>query len=566
MTFSSIVSQAFRSLGDALTVPLLLLVLLILFIAVTRAASSLRYLFRQRGRRPLVIQVEYGKAEQEDGEDHGALDARLLDYLAADGHGSYVMAPGAGGPAAPRLPAEAAEPSAALFRLAFAREPAYRVDVTWPRRLIAGTGLRATVRITRTPTDRLVASRSFTEDTLDDLIETAGCFCITFLRSQPRILRQTPRWERWSLDVNGYRAYRRGLDHQRRAEIASSAREYKTALDYFHQAARLEPANMLVQLHRAALLERDNEHEAAVAIYKKSRALWPEHIETAYRLGNAHKSIEGHVTLAELHRPLRDIRRQLSPSVLLMAWLRSCAPRRWNPGERNYWGSWLSIRRRGGISKRSLYLNAVAISELLADLSTLLNELPESLRDRGEGQVPASRCPGSGPQKSEQQKAGELKLQATELIGRLAGEILHRGTGPACVRLLRPDWLSTPDSRSGDQPPPGSMDDLSYIPTLGRARRGRRNSGWLALFNAACFLSLAIGLPPECVPDEFTDKPRWQDSCARAAIRELGVLFRHPQHALDPDWLRTDPDLARLRTSPVGREWAGFVGLLDPPS
>ena len=489
-----------------------------------------------------------------------------LSYLAADGHGSYVIAPGAGGPAAPRVPAESVEPSAALLRLALAREPAYRVDVTWPSHLVPEKHLRATVRITRTPSDRIVASRSFVEVTVDELIEAAGCFCITFLRNQPRILRHTPRWERWSQDITGYRAYRRGLEHQRRAESASSADEYETALAYFDEAARIEPANMLVQLHRAALLELANDHRAAVAIYKKCRTLWPEHIETAYRLGNAHKSIQDHVTLAELQEPLRDITEQLKVRSLLRAWLRSCAPSRWNPGERRYWGSWLTVSLPGGISKRSTYRHAVAISELLAKLSDLLNELYSGPWKLGDREVAANGT--AVPLADEQQaqsKQADGGRRAGELMACLASEMLYPGGPSATMSLLCPvpTAAAHTDEASGNQLP--SISDLSNIPPLDGRSHHRRNVGWLALFNAACFLSLAIMLPAECVPDDFKGGEGWGDCCAQAAIRELGILFRNPKHALDPDWLRTDPDLAPLRRNPIGKEWAGFVGLMEPP-
>jgi hypothetical protein len=110
------------------------------------------------------------------------------------------------------------------------------------------------VRISRTPGDRIVTSSSFREPKADDLIQTVGCFCITFLRGQSRTLQQTPRWERWGRDIQGYRAYRRGLEHQNRAELTlgpsdhqpADRRElsdYKLALESFHEAARFEPAD-----------------------------------------------------------------------------------------------------------------------------------------------------------------------------------------------------------------------------------------------------------------------------------------------------------------------------------
>jgi tetratricopeptide (TPR) repeat protein len=587
---SNLVGQTWSALGDALSVPLLLGAALAVLIALMRAVSSLRFAVRQRGGRPLVVQVDYGKAGQDDDRGDSAFDARLLSYLAVDGHGSYVIAPGAGGPAAPGVPAEAAQPSAALLRLAMAREPAYRVDVTWPTQTASGACLRGTVRITRTPTDRIVASRSFTEQSMDDLIEIIGCFCITFLRSQTKILRQSPRWERWSLDIEGYRAYRRGLDHQRLAEATSSTNEYRLALSHFDQAAGIEPANMLVQLHRAALLELENEHLAAVAIYKKCRTLWPEHIEVAYRLGNAHKSIQDHVTFAELNRPLQDIRAQLAYSRLLARWLRSSLPHRWNPGERRYWGSWLRPSLPGGVSKRTTYINAISVSELLAELSSLLKrpyDDPSRWQKRATtGNVPSasfgSNATGTEPNKKALDERNSLEFNA--MLVELARTVSQRRIAfgvprsrndeqterQAIARLLWPESHHSgagqpcgASHRQGSYPDNGSIEvpsDYSYIPTY--HGRSRYNPGWLALFNTACFLSLAMNLPDNYIPPYAPCRKLWSDYCALAAIRQLGIILRHPEHVLDPDWLRTDPDLGPLRDSAVGREWAAFIGLI----
>jgi tetratricopeptide (TPR) repeat protein len=587
---TSFVSQSLAALSSAVLVPLLLGLVVGVLIGSMRAASSLRYAIRQRGRRPLVVQVDYAKETQDADKGDTALDARLLSYLAADGRGSYVIAPGAGGPAAPRVPAEAAQPTAALLRLALARERAYRVDVAWPSQAASASGLRATVRITRTPTDRVVASRSFTDDSVDDLVEIIGCYCVAFLRSQPKILRQTPRWERWSSDINGYRAYRRGLDHQGRAEATSSAAEYKAALDCFHLAARIDPANMLVQLHRAALLELDNKHADAVAIYKKCRALWPEHIEIAYRLGNAHKSIQDHVTFAELNIPLQDIRTQLRIRRLLTYWLRSCLPHRWNPGERRYWGSWLRPTLPGAVSKRLTYLNAIAVSELLAELSSLLKrpyDDPSRFRKRLALGDAESGSPGTNAARrvakrstSDARNKREFEAMLTELAAIVCprrppvGRWRSWHDDGAVGRLMWPDRLSqaadqkhsaadrgSRGSDLGKTPSGDAMSDYSYIPIY-HGRRSHHNPGWLTLFNTACFLSLAMDLPAKYIPLSYPGRKLWGDYCARAAIRELGMILRHPEHALDPDWLRTDPDLSPLRDSPIGQEWASFVGLV----
>jgi hypothetical protein len=539
----SIVADSLRALADAIAVPLVLAIGLAILIGLLRLATSLRFLIEHRGLRPLVVQVEYGKAALEGGEDYGVLDARLLSYLAADGLGGYVIAPGAGGSAAPVVPAEALEPSAALIRLAFPSEPAYRVDVTWPGPTARHNDeLQATVRISRTPGDRIVATRSFTEHTTEALVEVIGAFCVTFLLGQPRILRYTPRWERWSQDINGYLAYRRGLEVvPRGTEPSTSLDDYRKALEHFHRAASIDPANMLVQLHRASLLELMNEEQEAAAIYRKCRTLWPEHIEVAYRLWVAHKSSYGQVKLEETGHPLKAIRAQLSLRGLLRSWLLTWRPNHWNPGERRYWRSWVSLRPWVRVSKRIAYLRALAISELAVELSFLLpgRNPPKARRPVADADG------GSGERSAEAGKARVLYLMT-----KLAGELLRPDDESAVVRLLRPG--------AGDSTPLAA--DPAYIPSYAGPHYRRRAVGWLAMFNAACFFSLAILLPAEYVPDGFTID-QWRQCCGQASIHELGLIHRDPRSLLDPNWLARDPDLEPLRQTPIGQDWQNFVGL-----
>jgi hypothetical protein len=77
---------------------------------------------------------------------------------------------------------------------------------------------------------------------------------------------------------------------------------------------------MLVQLHRASLLELLNDNQEAAEIYRKSRTLWPEHIEVAYRLWIAHKSSYNQAELDAMCHPLEAIRKQLSVPRLLRSW------------------------------------------------------------------------------------------------------------------------------------------------------------------------------------------------------------------------------------------------------
>jgi tetratricopeptide (TPR) repeat protein len=565
----SFFGDALRPLADVAAVPVLLALCLLCVAMITRTFSFARYYVWQQGRRTLVVRID-GGVKGMPGARHQALTARLLAYLAADARGNYVIAPGAGGPSAPGVTAEALEPSsgwqAALLRMAIVRPPSYLVDVDWSGETCEQEQpyCEAIVRISRAPGDRIVASGTLRELNVDDLVQTVGCFCITFLRSQSRTLQQTPRWERWGRDIQGYRAYRRGLVYQSQAELMlgpgdhqhPSRRDftgYKNALDSFHEAARFEPANLLVQLHRAALLELTGDYESAVSIYEKCHTLWPEHIETSYRLGSACKTLSRQAAYRDLaSKHLTRIEEQLRLRKLIWAWCRTVGPWRWNPGERRYWRSWLQIWLPGRTTKRAEYMHAVAVAKLLARLSSLPSQ-PDGSQEPG------------------------LKPPIDELMEELARQVLRRRAAPCWMRLLHPEIF---DKSAGNSRLHGAdthnlathyhrwhggdLNDPAYIPTY-TGTQYRANIGWLALFNAACFFSHAMLLPADQLPDAFRDSPGdwWQD-CARAAIRELGILVRHPQHSLDPDWLGTDADLEPLRSSSTGKAWMTFVGLRTP--
>jgi len=444
-----------------------------------------------------------------------------------------------------------------------------------------------------------MVSGSFDDQSEEGIIETIGCFCITFLRGQPRILRHTPRWERWSQGVEGYRAYRQGLECQRRAELKFSTNErvhpddtdYQKALDCFTRAARVEPANLLVQLHRAALLELLKNYKGAAKIYEKCHSLWPEHIETAYRLGNAYKNLlrrvadddlpQG-VTDDQLQEHLERVKKQLRWWNLFKNWCRSLRPSRWNPGEYRYWRSWLELWPPGHVTRRATYAHAVTVATLLAKLSGHLSQ--RAMPSHPAKNVPGRATAGLGDAEGHLGGTGGAEVSAatfeaqavktssiSKLMEDLAREILGNGSTPALVRLFHPERDPNEMASSHKACWHGvEFGDHSRIPAV--SGHHRRGIGWLALYNAACFFSVAIELPkkrPDLLPEFYTEEPKvtwtaavnyWRDDCARAAIRELGALVRHPQHALEPDWLVSDNDLAPLRESPIGQEWTGFVG------
>jgi hypothetical protein len=406
------------------------------------------------------------------------------------------------------------------------------VDVTWPGSAGSDDKLSATLRISRTPGDRIVASRSFTGGSTQALVEAIGSYCVIFLLSQPSIVRSTPRWERWSQDYTGYLHYRRGLRIERRdGEPTTSLDAYREALEHFDRAARIDPANMLVQSYRGTLLELTNARAEAVALYRKCCRLWPEHIEVLYRLSTSYKEVAGGAGLTEIVAPMHEVRRQLSYRHLRRAWLRTWRPGHWNPGERRYWRSWISLQP-WRVSKRTSYLRAVAIAELVVELSFLIPQR------NGSGPGPDSRPP----------RASDGQEKVKGLLGKLDAQLLHPGRGLATERLLRP--------RVAGRHGPVTTDP-AYIPTY---RYRRRATGWLATFNAACFFSLAIWLPSQYLPDGFTPEG-WRRCCAQASIHELGLIHRDPSNALDPDWMARDPDLEPMRQTDVGKEWMAFIGL-----
>jgi hypothetical protein len=567
-----VISEAFRALADALTVPFLLALSLGATVVLTRTASLVYYAVQNRGRRPLVVRLDSHQSREQLGADFRSPDERLLAYLAADSQGKFVLAPGVGGPAAPDVATQASEPGSgwqtALLRMAVARQPSYGVEVSWSRTGHADTRSRyeAVVRIARIPGNRIVAAGSFSKSTEEKLIQLVGCFCITFLRSQPRILCQTPRWELWSQDIEGYHAYRKGLECRQRAEAADSKESrhdaFQQAIRYLNIAARSEFGNLFVQLQRAALLELIADYQAAVDIYRRCNTLWPEHIETVYRLVSARKNLPNNAASSECKRVLQLIKDQLKIWGLVRFWYQTLKPWRWNPGERRYWGSWLQLQLPGRPTKRADYLNAIAISERLADLSALLDP------PQAGGDIAESR-----------NGAGKRGLRTIEdLMKDVAGILLRRRAArESWVLLLRPqDTASAPrrrekHSRKAPECPGGygesrvngeSRLDQYQMPAF-MDRRYRRIGG-LATYNAACFFSRAIDLPEEQVPSSYENPDDWGTDCALAAIRELGMLTRNHRHSLAPGWLWADPDLKPLRTSPAGDGWKKFIDPFRP--
>ncbi|MGH3923716.1 MAG: hypothetical protein ACRDTT_12755, partial [Pseudonocardiaceae bacterium] len=164
------------------------------------------------------------------------LCARLSAYFGEEDPGLHVVLPGSGDVAGPTVATEDTDaPSgwAALLRLALAVQPVYKLDVI--REI--DQERRTSVQLSRVPGNRILASKVFGEEEFERsnenaVVEAVGCFAIQSLRQRRSVRRRTPRWELWSPQISGYRAYRRALDFERRNDLEGALREYDVALGY----------------------------------------------------------------------------------------------------------------------------------------------------------------------------------------------------------------------------------------------------------------------------------------------------------------------------------------------
>ncbi|MEG3629833.1 hypothetical protein [Streptomyces poriticola] len=110
----------------------------------------------------------------------------------------------------------------------------------------------------------------------------------------------------------------------------------------------------------------------AIELYKKCLEVWPESIETRYRLvaayinyGMLEKGRErSQDWKMSAKKEIRELEKSLGWRKSRLRWLRGFRPGRVSLGERRYWASWLRHRRPGcrfGRSKRKLFLRAVRV-------------------------------------------------------------------------------------------------------------------------------------------------------------------------------------------------------------
>ncbi|QFZ72695.1 hypothetical protein GFH48_04895 [Streptomyces fagopyri] len=542
-------------------------------LGVVRNVSALVHRVRARGRvLPLILLPEHPVEEGETAAPSAHLTAHLAAHLTEHQRDS-ILAPGSPSAATAVSRPQTSTPAQgwveSLIRVALASPPGYAVHLheLEPH----GAVRRVSVRILRVPKNRIVAARVVAEEDEESLVEKVAVYCIVQVRNQPEMLRRIPRWERWGEDERAFTHYRKGVHEQRvhaqaRADDASAGVDYGTALLSYSQAVKFAPGNLLIRHGEAALIELMHAHhpgnyQRAIATYQRCTELWPEHIETAYRMAIAYSraarpllrardlppermtQLEGMARLAREH--LADICARLRLRSLLRRWLRNCVPGgRSNSGERRYWGSWLMpLPLPARRSQRRTFLGAIRIALAAHDLTQL------HLNGRhGRTSVAADRQQG-------------LVALAFDRVARevLVGtRVPARGTGVR--RLLFHDHTTT-----------GSAHDAHTHSTIthpratsqhwGPVRKG--STGWMTHYNAACFLALAMTLPDECLPAGYS-RVHWQQDCNRSALNQLDRSLRTPDSTLTGDWIAHDPDLDLLWSTESGAAWAEFMNIDIP--
>lgn len=511
-------------------IPLALPIFLVLLALLLRLSRMLWFRFKQVGFPPIIIRANNDSRSQ-------AFVARLEEYLARDAPGPAVIIPPGGGAAPPPVPVEQlynrANWVAALTRIVLAQEPTFDVHIDLHESAQNTTDTLTnpvTVRITRMPGGRILAADSMQLKSETDLIKAAGCFIIHSIRQENRVMQHTPRWERWGPDIRGYAAYRRALDYERNDQM-------NRAVDSYDEAIHYESGNFAVSIRKASLFELGARFGDAAKVYRTCNELWPEHLETAYRLA---ASYANNKDSGSCERVLNDVKKRLQPWVIWSQYGRTWLLTRWNIGERHYWRSW--IRRHppifGSNRRHELYMTV-----LVAD----------QLRIMGSIAFSEDATPGKG-------------VEIEKLLTRVAS-LTTRGSFRSCyAQLFHPECRGSGRRSSHNHSWHNNDDDRDLVihsapSSLGsRLVKPRRRIGWLAHYNAACLFSLALKIKETDLPPGYDVLEDWKIDCARAAIRELGCVRRDPHSELEPQWYRNDPALQPLRAYPRAARWAEFVG------
>lgn len=558
-----------------------------------------------------------GNGNGPGGADHGHQSARtgelaahITEHMAADGLGPRVLTPGSGTTTGPDpVPETASSPHGwvdVMKRLALFQPRAYHVmlhclsaDRAHPR---------FSVRILYMPKNIVVAAaivegepirrRATNEERRQRdkrLYERIACYCTVKILGDPRSQDRIPRWESWGDDLDSYRFYRMGIKAQEKALAAKKRNDpaqerahYRHALKHYDDAAALVPGNLTVRLQQAGVRELiGQDHGAqepaahiqrAIEIYEDCVQLWPEHVETAYRLSiacaeqNRDRDRDrdrdlGNHSPADYERASREhlklLLRRLSWPVMVRRYARTWLPGRRNLGERRYWRQWFSFERPHPSlrTRRRSFLAAVRIAEAAEELRMNRPPEPEKLREAF-NQVAKEVTGGVWA------RWGWLWGGPDWGIRRLLHADHRRGNGHAGQDSPAPTgWHRGARARTHAEALIAGPAPRHRVPT-------RASTGYLVYYNAACFLSLALRVePPEGSVTWSGDE--WREDCARAAVAHLNSSLRVTRSQFSAAWAERDTDLrplftGRLRDEPaadpqrwgrIGRNWAGFAGI-----
>ncbi|MEU6223765.1 tetratricopeptide repeat protein [Streptomyces sp. NPDC047042] len=555
-----------------------------------------------------------GNGNGHGGADHGPQSARtaelaayITEHMAADGLGPRVLTPGSGTTTGPDpAPETASSPHGwvdVMKRLAFFQPRAYHVmlhcmsaDRTQPRFSVRIMYMPKNIMVAATIMEGEPITRGATNEERrkrdKKLYERIACYCTVKILGDPRSQDRIPRWESWGDDLDSYRFYRMGIRAQERALAAKKRRDpdqerahYQHALKHYDEAAALVPGNLTVRLQQAGVRELmgqdgDTEEPAthiqrAIEIYEDCVQLWPEHIETAYRLsiacGEQHRYRgQGLHWPADYERDSREhlrlLLKRLSWPVMARRYARTWLPGRRNLGERRYWRQWFAFERPHPSlrSRRRAFLAAVRIAEAADELRMNRQPEPEKLREA-------------------------FRTVAKEVTGGVWARWGRLWGGPdwGIRRLLHADHRRGGDHAGEGSPAPPAWHRGARTYThaealiAGPAPRHRvptrASTGYLVYYNAACFLSLALSVEPPTGSVTWSGD-EWREDCARAAVAHLNSSLRVTRSQFSAAWAERDTDLrplftGRLRDDPatdpprwvrIGRNWAGFAGIHVP--